>query len=132
MRRLAGTWPLAGALMSAVLWAAGCSTQNPPCVVAGTVQMNNAPVGGVYVVLHGENGAPAGTGRTGTDGTFRLTVQQEGEYPITCFCPKVTKLMDDVIEGGDYFQGRYRDWQKPPAKAVVKSGENSLPPILLQ
>jgi hypothetical protein len=109
----------------------GCSASQP-CTVTGTVLIKNTPTSGVYVVLHSADGQTAGTGRTGPDGVFRLTVAQPGEYPVTCFFPKVTKLREETIEGDDQFLGRYRDWNKPATKAVVKAGENTLPPIQLQ
>jgi hypothetical protein len=122
-----------GATLSAILVAAvllGCS-EPPPCIVTGTVLVNNMPVGGVYVALHSVEGETVGAGHTGEDGAFRLTVKTEGEYPITCFFPKVTKVGEDIVEGDDQFKGRYRNPQLPVAKAVVKPGDNALPPIQL-
>ena len=109
----------------------GCSAPQP-CTVTGTVLINNSLTSGVYVVLHSADGQTAGTGRTGPDGVFRLTVAQPGEYPVTCFFPKVTKLMEEIIEGDDQLLGRYRDRNKPATKALVKAGENTLPPIQLK
>lgn len=109
----------------------GCGTP-PPCQVTGTVHVNNAPASRVYVVLHNNDGSTAGAGCTGEDGKYQLAVTQPGEYPVTCFFPKVTKVMDDVIEGEDQFQGRFRDWQKPVTKATVKAGDNPLPTIELR
>ncbi|WP_425618136.1 carboxypeptidase-like regulatory domain-containing protein [Anatilimnocola sp. NA78] len=109
----------------------GCSAP-PPCTVTGTVLVNNAPANGVYVRLHTADGETAGSGRTGADGTFRLTVPRVGEYPVTCFFPKVTKVMDDTIEGGDQFNGRYSKPSQPAATAAVKAGENAIPPISLR
>ncbi|WP_254509963.1 hypothetical protein [Anatilimnocola floriformis] len=119
-----------GAIVLTVL-TVGCSAP-APCTVTGSVLVNNMPTPGVYVVLHTVNGEPAGSGRSGDDGTFHLTVKEAGEYPITCFFPKVTKVMDDTFEGEDQLNGRYRNPQQPVAKAAVKSGDNALPPIQLQ
>jgi len=93
--------------------------------------LNNAPASGVYVVLHTPDFKTAGTGRTDNTGAFRLTVSGAGEYPVTCFCPKVTVVNEDYIEGEDVFQGRYRKPDSPVSKATVKPGENTLPPINL-
>ena len=120
-------------MLSAILLAclAGCSAPSP-CEITGSVLVNNRPTGGIYVVLHAANGEPTGSGRTSDDGTLKLTVPKPGEYPITCFFPLVTKVMDDTFEGADQFNGRYHNPQQPVAKAVVKSGVNTLPPLQLQ
>jgi hypothetical protein len=122
-----------GATLSAILVAAvmlGCSEPSP-CIVTGSVLVNNRPAGGVYVALHSAEGETVGAGRSSEDGTFRLTVKTEGEYPITCFFPSVTKSGEDTVEGDDQFKGRYRNPQLPVANAAVKTGDNVLPPIQL-
>lgn len=121
---------LVGAVVISVLLTAGCSRS--PCVVNGTVLVNGAPAKGVYVVLHSADGQTAGSGCTVEDGSFRLTVPQAGEYPVTCFFPKITKVMDDIIEGEDQLRGRYRDWQKPAANVSLQAGDNTVPTINLR
>lgn len=109
----------------------GCGKPAAPAIVRGTVLVNNAPASGVYVVLHNADNQTAGTGRTDKDGAFQLNVSSAGEYPVTCFCPRVTVVMEDYIEGEDLFQGRYRNPQQPAARVAIHAGENTLPPLNL-
>ena len=64
--------------------AVAASAAEPPAAVAGRVlDPQGAPVAGVEVHLRGE-GAPALSGLTGADGTFRIAVPAAGTYRVVC------------------------------------------------
>lgn len=123
---------IARLFLLAIAATAGCGTAPPPCAVQGTVHINEAPSGGVYVVLVDSSNETRGSARTDKEGVFHLTVAKPGNYAVTCFKPKVTESMGDYIEGEDLLKSRYRDPNRPAAKALIAAGENVLPVIKLR
>jgi len=123
-----------GSAVGLASFAAGCGGPTP-CVVSGSVLVDDQPAEGVYVVFH-PAGKPAaspdvGSARTVGDGSFKAVVDAPGESAVTVFWPRA-KLQDgDLIEGADVFGGRHRDPQNPVAKLTVQEGDNALAPIKL-
>lgn len=79
-------------LMSVIAFSlAGCgSGSNPPVPVSGKVVLEGKPVEGAVVTFHSKDpGGRSASGRTGSDGTFKLTTVKTddgappGDYVIT-------------------------------------------------
>ncbi|WP_165072625.1 hypothetical protein [Paludisphaera rhizosphaerae] len=114
--------------------AMGCGGPTP-CIVSGSILVDDQPAEGVYVVFH-PAGKPAsspdvGSSRTVQDGSFKAIVEAPGESAVTVFWPRA-KLQDgDLLEGPDLFGGKHRDPQNPVATLTVEEGDNALAPIKL-
>lgn len=119
---------------------AGCGggPARPAAVPAkGKVSLKGQPVGGALVVFHpkapGREQAEKPFATTKDDGTFALTVYEEGDgapegdYGVTVVWNKAAKAAKMSLggEGGggtDQLGGRYADPRNPKLTATVKKG----------
>ena len=110
----------------------GCSRSVEICTASGKVLVNGRPADGAYIVFHAvddpERERSPDTARTEKDGSFSARVRGAGEYAVTVFWPSVIEEQGEVIEGEDYFKGKYRN---PVQRLTISEGENALPPIVL-
>ncbi len=103
-------------LVAVVLVGCGGSSLTPPVPVSGKVTLDGKPVADAHVTFLGAKGARSASGKTASDGTFKLTTVNTddgappGEYVVT-----IAKIesgatetnVEDGVYGDDY--GRMMD-----------------------
>ena len=112
----------------------GGSSLPSPVPVSGTVTLNGKPVDAAVVTFIGAAGARSGSGKTGTDGTFKLTTintddgAPPGEYVVTISKveAKVSGPAVDVTKG--QFGPAYEAGMGAAAKGNMASLQKNLLP----
>jgi hypothetical protein len=120
---------------------AGCGTppaaadRRPVYAVEGRLLVEGVPAANAHVAFHprgGDPAAPRPTGRTGPDGTFRLTTYAAddgapaGEYVVTVVWPNDSVPVDECAgpTAHDRLNGHYADPAAGRLVAAVGPGPN--------
>lgn len=118
----------------------GCGPSGPKLYpVRGKVTVKGKPASYALVFLHrvgrSDPNEPVPYGQVGDDGNFSITTvkkgdgAQIGEYMITVDWPDMSKSPDGNGQRPDALNGAYDKPTESKIKAVVKEGENTLPPL---
>ncbi len=121
----------------------GGGEEGPPVYpVSGVVWVDGKPAAGAEVVFHSTQSdagrSPLTMAIVEPDGRFQPTTRlphdgaPAGDYVLTVVWRQTRLEGGEEIAGPDQLHGKYSYPATSPLKAVIKEGENSLPPIELQ